>query len=235
MDVLKGIGRSWVVDAPGRAIWVKPVSDNDGNTGLKPAAAVKTLAKALTLATANKNDVVYMVAEGNSASATTDYQSATLTWNKDGVHLVGINAGPRLSHRSRIAFISTYATASNLFTVTAKGCYFENLEFFAGVADANPTGCLLINGGQRNHFKNCHIAGIGNDNNDIAGAYSLYLKGNATENYFEDCVIGCDTISRGSANSIYEIYMDTDTGVVSGAKPARNIFKGCYKIGRAHV
>lgn len=214
-------------------IYVKPVSGNDGNTGLTPDAAVKTLAKALTIATANQNDTVYMFAEGNSASATTDYQSVTLTWNKDMVHLVGVNCGPLLGQRSRIAFVSTYDTASNLFTLTADHCRIENIEFFAGVAGTNPTGCLLINGGQRNHFKNCQISGIGNDNNDIAGAYSLYLKGNATENVFEDCVIGLDTVSRGSADSIYEIYMNTDTGVVSGAKPARNVFRRCYIIGLA--
>ncbi len=217
----------------GNIYHVKPVSGLDGNYGDHPASAFKTLAKAHDKATANQNDIVLMYAEGNSAGATTDYQTTTLTWSKDLTHLIGVNAGPRFSHRSRVAFISTYVTASNLFTVTANGCLFSNIEFFAGVDGTLPTGCVLVNAAQRNHFSNCHIAGIGNDYNDIAGAYSLFLQGNATENYFEDCVIGLDTISRGSADSIYEIYMDTSTGVVSGAKPARNVFKGCYIIGFA--
>lgn len=216
----------------GKIIHVKPYSGRDSRDGKTADTAVKTLTKALSKATANKNDIVLMYAESNSASGTTDYQTTTLNWNKDMVHLIGVNAGQRFSHRSRIALVSTYDTASNLMTVSADGCLLSGLELFAGVAGTTPTGCLLVTG-TRNHFQNCHIAGIGNDANDITSAYSLYLQGNATENYFENCVIGCDTISRGSAASIYEIYMNTDTGVVSGAKPARNVFKGCYIIGLA--
>lgn len=204
----------------GNFYFVKPGTGSDSNTGTSPSAAVKTLAKALSLATANQNDVIYMFAEGNSASATTDYQSTTLDWNKDGVHLIGVNAGQRMSHRSRIALISTYDTASNLMTVSANGCLFANLEIFEGVAGTNPTGCLKVTG-DRNHFLNCHIAGIGNDANDIAGAYSLSLQ-SADENYFEDCVIGVDTVSRGSA-ACYEIRVGESSAYVN----QRNIFRGC--------
>lgn len=205
----------------GSIYFVKPSSGSDGNIGTSPDTAFKTLAKALSAATANQNDVIYMFAESNSAASCTDYQSTTLDWNKDGVHLIGVNAGQRMSHRARIALISTYNTASNLMTVSANGCLFANLEIFEGVAGTNPTGCLKVTG-TRNHFLNCHIAGIGNDANDIAGAYSLALIGNASENYFESCVIGLDTIARGSdVNS--EIYVAT----LAGARAARNIFKDC--------
>lgn len=217
----------------GNIYHVKPSSGNNGNTGDHPDSAFKTLAYAHSKMSADQNDICLMYAESNTAGSTTDYQSTTLTWSKDACHLIGVNAGQRLSHRARIALTSAYDTASNLMTVTADGCLFQGVELFEGVAGTNPTGCLKINAGTRNHFRNCHIAGIGNDANDIAGAYSLSLIGNATENYFEDCVIGVDTISRGSADSIYEIYMDTSTGVVSGLKPARNIFKGCYVLGLA--
>jgi len=221
----------------GKNIYCRPRLGNDGNTGLTPVAAVKTLKQALSLATANQNDTVYLMAEGNSAANTTDYQSETLTWNKDGVHLIGVQAGQRLSHRARVGLISTYDTASNLFTLSANGCLIQNIEFFAGVAGTSPTGCMTVTG-MRNHIKNCHIAGIGNDANDIASASSLYIWGNASENYFEECVIGCDTISRGSAASIYEINMLSATGTTPAStfgplKPARNIFKGCYIIGLA--
>ena len=216
-DILKNYNKQ----SQGKNIFVKPGTGSDSNNGLTAEASVKTLARALDIATANQNDTIYMFAEGNSASATTDYQSTTLTWNKDGVHLIGVNAGQRMSHRSRIALISTYDTASNLMTVSANGCLFEGLEILEGVAGTNPTGCLKVTG-TRNHFLNCHIAGIGNDANDIADAYSLALIGNASENYFENCVIGLDTISRGSAANS-EIYMAT----LAGARAARNIFKSC--------
>jgi hypothetical protein len=215
----------------GKYIFVKPYSGLDGNSGLSADQAVKTLTKALAIATANQNDTVVLFAEGNSAAATTDYQSSTLDWNKDGVHLIGANAGPRFSHRSRIALISTYVTASNLMTVSANGCLFANLEIFAGVASANPTGCLKITG-MRNRFYNCHIAGIGNDLMDTAGAYSLWFYG-ASENVFEKCVIGIDTIGRGSAANSEILFTN---GLAGGAATNfRNIFDDCVIVGYCHT
>lgn len=181
----------------GKVIHVKPYSGSDGNNGLSAKRAVKTLAKALSLATADQNDIVLLYAESNTAANTTDYQSSTLDWNKDLVHLIGVNAGGPFSQRSRIALISTYVTASNLFTLSADGCYIGNINFFAGVADTNPTGCVQVTG-DRNFFDNCHIAGIGNNSMDTAGAYSLYLNG-TEEGIFRHCQIGLNTIAAGSA------------------------------------
>lgn len=181
----------------GNVFFVKPYSGNDANDGKSPANALKTMARALALCTANQNDTVYLFAESNSASATTDYQSATLDWNKDMCHIIGVCAPTPYSQRSRIGFTSTYVTASNLFTLSADACIIANVSLFAGVADANPTGCLQVTG-DKNYFYNCHIAGIGADEMDIAGAYSLYLNG-VQETMFKDCRIGLNTVSAGTA------------------------------------
>lgn len=206
----------------GRIFHVKPYSGDDTKTGRSPGGAWKTLAKALSEATANQNDVVLLYAESNTAAQTTDYQAATLNWNKDGVHLIGVNAGVNVSPRSRVAFTSDYDTASNLFTVSANGCYIANIEFFEGVAGTNPTGCVNVTG-SRNKFENCHIAGIGNDANDIANAYSLRVAG--SENEFVRCTIGLDTISRGTG----------DNAEIVLAGGARNKFVDCDIITFAAV
>jgi pectin methylesterase-like acyl-CoA thioesterase len=75
--------------------------------------------------------------------------------------------------------------------------------------------------GSRNVIKRCHIAGTGDDTNDIADSYSLYVSG--AENLFEQCVIGLDTIDRGSAANS-EIYL--------AAGCNRTIFRDCYIISR---
>lgn len=199
----------------GSSYFVMPGSGSGDNDGTSTDTPEATLAGALALCTADQNDVVYMFAEDNSASGTTDYQSSTLTWNKDLTHIVGVNCGNKIGARSRVAFISTYATASNLFTLSANACRIENIHFYAGVADTNPTGCMLVSG-SRNYIKNCHIAGIGNANNDIANAFSLHVTGD--ENYFEDCVIGLDTIGRGSA-------ANSEIRFTGGA--TRNVFRNC--------
>lgn len=203
----------------GTIFHVKPYSGSDSNDGLHPDKALKTLARAQTLATADQNDVVLLYSESNTASLTTDYQSSTLSWAKDGVHLIGVGAPTRVAQRARVAFDSTYDTASNLFTLSADNCVIKNIHFFAGVAGTNPTGCMKITG-SRNYIENCHIAGIGNDNNDIADAYSLSISAGA-ENTLRGCVIGLDTVSRGTA-------ANSEIRLESGA--TRNIFEDCYVI-----
>lgn len=185
----------------GRIIFCRPGTGSDGRDGSTPQKAVKTLTQALALATANQNDIVALMAESNTAANTTDYQLDNLNWNKDGVHLIGINAGPRHSPRSRVAMISTWTAAHELFTLSANGCLIQGIEFFAGVASVNPLGCMSITG-DRNVIRRCHIAGQGNAANDIAGAYSLNLQG-AIENLIDDCIIGQDTVQLGAAaNSV---------------------------------
>jgi len=208
------IGSQWLTQ--GNTFFVKPRTGNDAFNGKSPAKAFKTLVKALSVCTANQNDTVYLFSEGNTGANTTDYQAATLAWNKDMVHLIGVNSGPLYSQRARIAFASTYVTASNLFTLSANGCYIANIEFWAGVASALPTGCLSVTG-QRNHFRNCHIAGMGDTHMDIAGAYSLQLS-HAEECFFDDCTIGQDTSTCGAAvNSV----------ILFGTQATRNYFRNC--------
>lgn len=219
-DIINQALASMGIVSQGNVWWVRPASGVDSvngvNAGLTSGTAFKTLSFALSAATANQNDVVLLCAESNTASLTTDYQSTTLTWNKDLVHLIGVNAGALYSQRSRIALAANYVTASNLFTLSANGCLISGIEFFEGVASALPTGCVKVTGA-RNVFRNCHIAGIGNDANDIAGAYSLNLSA-AEENLFDNCVIGLDTIGGGTAANS-EILIDTAS--------TRNRFRGC--------
>ena len=118
-NIIKNLGIPIMPQIPGlpfiqgNVFHVKPSSGNNGNTGDHPDAAFKTLSYALGKATADQNDVILLYAESNTAGSTTDYQSTTLDWNKDMVHLIGVNAGQKLSQRSRVALISTYDTASN--------------------------------------------------------------------------------------------------------------------------
>lgn len=194
--------------------FVKPSSGSDQNEGKSPDRALKTLSKAQSLATANQNDVVFLISESNTAASTTDYQSTELLWAKDMVHLIGVAAGGMLSSRARIAQLSTATDVDGLLTVSANSCYIANIQVFQGVDDATSKGCVSVTG-ERNHFQNCHFAGIGHATQDVSANYSLSVSGG--ENLFEDCVIGLDTISRATAT--YEM-------IISGGV-ARNIFKRC--------
>ena len=202
----------------GNIYFVKPRTGKDGNEGTTPERAFKTLAKALSKCKANQNDVVYFFSESNTASSTTDYQSVTLNWNKDGVHLIGVGSGVQIGQRSRIAQLSTVKTVENLFTVSANNCLIANIEVFQGVTSSTATSPVAVTiSGQRNKIINCQFSGNGDTggSTDTAGARSLVLSG--SENVFEKCYIGIDTVIRTTQAA--EIGL---TGT-----PARNIFKDC--------
>jgi len=202
----------------GRVIFLKPSSGDDGKTGKTPDQAVKTYSQALSLVTADKQDTIVAFAESNSAASTTDYQSSTLTISKDGTRILGQNAGGVFAMRSRIAQLSTATGVSPLVTISCDNGVFANLHVFHGVGDATSKIAVRVSG-DRNYFFRCHFAGIGHATMDVAGAASLSLQG--AENLFEECVIGLDTIARGTAANS-EILLDG-----SGNSAARNVFRRC--------
>lgn len=213
IPVLGGAG----IPFTGNYFFVKPHSGSDAQNGSTPETAFKTLAFALAQCTAGNNDVVYLVAESNTAANTTDYQSANLDWNKDATHLIGINNGSFLGQRSRIAPLSTVTAFANLFTLSANNCFVANIELYQGAMATNPTAastCMTVSG-QRNRIVNCQISGIGDTTLDDAGSNSLTLSG--SENLFQHCYIGLDTVLR--ATSVTEV-------ILSGT-PARNVFENC--------
>lgn len=185
-----------------QAWFVAPRTGSDGNSGKSSGRPVKTLSKALSLAVADRNDVVFMIAEDNSASGTTDYQSTALDWNKDGVHLIGVNSGTFMGQRSRIAQLSTATDVDGLFTLSASNCYISNIHIFQGVDDSGSVNAMTVTG-ERNLIENCHIAGIGHNTMDVAANRSLMLDG-AAETVFRNCTIGLDTISRDTATAEIE-------------------------------
>ncbi len=202
----------------GKTFFVKPRNGSDGADGLSPDRALKTLAAALAKCTADQNDTVYLMAQSNTAGSTTDYQATVLNWNKDGVHLIGVNAGPFIGQRSRISNLSTAtAIVNGLFIVSANGCRIENIEVYQGQGGTNPTGASIAVSvtGMRNHFHNCQISGIGHSELDDATSRSLKVSG--SENVFTHCYIGLDTTVRGTAQAEVEI--------ADGA--ARTVFEDC--------
>lgn len=201
----------------GKLWYVKPYSGSDTADGTSPDTAFKTLAKALSSARADKNDIVFLFAESNTAANTTDYQATALNWNKDGVHLIGVGSGAMIGQRARIAQLSTVKTIEDLFTVSADNCLIANIEVFQGVASSTATSPrAMVVSGQRNRIVNCQISGNGDTggSTDTAGARSLAVTG--AENIFQHCYIGLDTVIRA-----------TQTAEVTIGDIARTIFEDC--------
>lgn len=189
------------------APWRAGSTDNgaaDANDGLSRNRAKRTLAGALAAATADKNDTILWMSSGDSAAETSDDQDASLAWNKDLVHLVGVSLN-KYGQRCRMTNTAAATGVTPLFDVSANGCVFKNFQAFLGGDVTNLVGVNVS--GNHNYFENVHFAGMGSaDIAGAAGATSLKLTG-GSENVFKNSIIGLDTIER-DADSNGELWFD---------------------------
>ncbi len=200
---------------PNSTIWLK-ASGSDGRNGKRPERAVLTLGQAHTLIPADKNGVVYLVSESNSAGSTTiRITAATETWSKDGTHLIGVASGGMLGSRARISGTADAANVTPLLAWSADNSSMQGIHLFYGEADAGDLLAMTVSG-ERNYFYNNHIVGIGEETQDVADAASLVVTGD--ENLFEKCVFGSDTILRNNSSG---------NNYVLKLSGKRNIFKDC--------
>lgn len=204
-----------LLPSQGRSYFVNPAAGADSNDGLTPQTAKLTLAAAYGLCQAGKNDIVYLLADG--ATTGTARVNESFTWSKNQTHLIGICAPVMVSQRSRIAPSSGTTAFTPFFTVSGSGCIFQNVQWFMGFSTGTTSQIGMVVSGSRNYFGNCHIAGMG-DNESAQSAGSRSLKVTGSENVWENCTVGVDTITRTQANASLEF--------ASGS--TRNVFRNCW-------
>jgi hypothetical protein len=201
----------------GTYYYVNPATGADGNTGLSPVQALKTLTAALDKCSSGKNDVVFLI--GNGQASGTARLTAKLSWNKDATHLIGICSPVNISQRARISHAATApATAfTPMVEVTGDGCMFANIQIFEGFAESTAV-VAWEDEGERNYYSNVHFAGMGNAtySADETGSACLLLTGGG-EHLFENCTFGLDTVPRTVANANIRLRSQT----------ARNTFNNC--------
>jgi hypothetical protein len=200
----------------GSIFYLDPLGGNDNNSGKDLGNAFATLTAAYAALTDNHHDVVIIAptAKGTGEPyATTEI--AAITWSKSLCHVVG-NVGPTpFSSRARVA--TATAGLSPFITISGQGNSFHNMQFYSN-ATTNYIDVRVS--GNRNFFENVHFAGPANATaatNAGAGALELY---GAQENYFRNCAIGMDTVTRTGANANLKITLGADT-------VARNVFDDC--------
>jgi len=177
-----------------KAFFVDPVNGSASNDGLSPQTAFASVATAYAETVDGANDVIFFI-----GGPTADTLTTALTWSNSYTHLIGLSV-PLPGEGQRCRVIGGAATdITPVITVSGSGCLFANLKI-ANETDANAgTGALVVSG-DRNAFINCMIAGMLHATPGAhASGYSLTLSG--SENFFERCTIGADTITRASTNA----------------------------------
>jgi len=224
VPVLSGIAG---IPFTGKRIFCDPANGLDGRTGGSPARAVKTLPRALELATAGKNDVIVLIGDGGTTA--TARLEETLVWSKNATHLVGVAAPSMVAQRARISTATGATTNVNpLVQVTAHGCAFINFSLFQGVGQASTDEQLWSEEGQRNYYGNVAFGGMGSANGaGRAGSYTMRLYG-GSENLFERCYFGVDTRDRTAANANVRLRKNA-----SDVASTRNMWIDCVFAMRA--
>ncbi len=204
-----------------KVFFISGADGSDSNDGLSKDKALLTVSAAHSKMTAGNNDVAYLM--GNGVTGGTARETATITWSKDACHLIGVAAPGMVAQRARISPASGTSDVTPIINITADGCLFQGIHWFQNFSTNAANVCMAITG-ERNVFINCHIAGGGNATAAVhAGTRSLTIAGTNGEHYFQDCVIGLDTIPRGTAASA-EIEF---TGATT-----RNYFRKCLILSR---
>ncbi len=204
----------------GKYIFADYLRGNDGNPGTA-TSPVQTLAQAYSLTTSGHNDVVFIVGDG--ATDATQRLTATLTWANNATHLIGLTAPVLFSSRARISHLTTAAAEINpLMAISGSGCIFANFSLFQGINSLTTAEQLVNITGGRNLFSRVHFGGMGGTGSSggsaSATSYCLGMGTGASENFFQDCVIGLDTIQRTAANASVKFY---------GTGATRNVWQNC--------
>jgi hypothetical protein len=172
-----------------KVFFCDPRTGSDGNDGRAREHAVATVGRLHDLMTDEAGDVGYFVGT-DSSTGSSSRDTATVTWSKSGCTLIGVCAPTHVSQRARMS--PTTSIAGPLLTVSGSNNVFLNFSLFQG---HNAASTALAVSGQRNYFGNVHVGGIGHATaGDDAASESLLLTG--SENLFERCTIGLDTIAR---------------------------------------
>ena len=174
--------------------YVDGTNGDDDNTGLSPLKPMATVAAAEDKCVANQHDVVALI-----SGATSDSPSASIAWDKNFTHLVGLGPQfPGIGQRSRIVG-SAAADLTPVITFSGRGCIVRDVQFQNGKDAASDSGCVIVSG-PYNLFERVYFNGM-NDATPAARAGSYCLSVTGAENVFRDCTIGsCQTI-RAAANA----------------------------------
>ena len=201
---LPSVGDIWYVD-PG-------AGSDSANPGTSRNDAYATVAKALSSATADQDDVI-LITPSSSTGRTSE--TAQINWNKRRTHLIGSTSPLMSSPRAGMSFGSSVATPS--LTISTRSCIFKNIT----ISQFNDveSNVLVELTGSYNYYEGVHFQGFGNEltGNDAA-AKTVHLNG-SDENVFQSCTFGLDTVVRTAANS---------TVVFAGSKNnSNNSFYSC--------
>ena len=142
-----------------------------------------TVAEAYAALESNQCDMLIIPPESHSLAE-------TLVWAKNNCVMTGMKKGSRMNIRNRIGMSTAFTP---MITVSGYGNTFKDIYTMHGTAAGDYIGWLIS--GERNYFNRVHFGG---PMNAAQGGHASYegVAIDGSENTFDDCVFGTDTIAR---------------------------------------
>jgi hypothetical protein len=219
--ILGGGGTLPLMGANAKVFFVDPANGSDSNDGLTPLTALDTVTAAYNKTTSGAGDVVYLISDGGTTGTARD---VAITWANNNTHLVGICAPTIVNQRARIAPPSTDTDVdayTPYITVSGSGCIFMNFSVFQGNSEDSKSSIGIKVSGSRNYFYNVAVLNGAHANQADEETYNVQLTG--SENTFDSCYIGVDTVSRGNNAVSANVRFGSDATDQS----CRNVFRNC--------
>ena len=241
--------------------FVDPSAGQDGNSGLDPRRALKTLQTAIDLCVANRGDII-VVQRGNLDV------TETITFNKAGITVIGQQFGiSPFAHGEEISVLANASfTDGPVATITAT-CAIHNMAFVSrdtgatffdgaamligGLATALPfgvhiRGCrfpkwnvsnrigIAIEGSSDVLIEDCDFEGVGADFDS-----GIYVQGacqnlSIRRNHFKDCTFGVEFGAFAGGGPHVMLGPDNvfeDGKVLSASNAATGLVFGNYSEG----
>ena len=197
----------------------------DGTSMVQP-----TVAAAYACAVTNRNDVIFISANGTSNKVT-----EILPVAKNRVHFIGLDpVGRKIGARALISNTGAgAATDTAMVKITGTGCSFRNLSFKNNWTVTENLSSVC-DWGIQTYWENCDIESLGSAHLTNASAASLILGGN--ECIYKNCTVGQDSLLVTSTAGQQLLIQNRGT---TATKSTRCRFDGCrlqtYTSDTTHV
>lgn len=202
---VSGIGKIYFVDA---------TNGSDGNTGLSPAQAVRTVAKAYAYAASGDT-----IALSTSATHTL---TAVLNHTKSRINWIGLDFSGRQVQQGAKIQLGGAIDAAYVIKNTGVRNSFVNIKFIMASTHANAL-TVMQEGGEGTLWQNCSFVFGVADNLDETTSHEV-VAGSDSATYL-NCTFGCDTLLTSAARSVFHIDQ-----VTASQEFKSNILQNCNFI-----
>ena len=209
------VSGSGIPATSGNVIWVDYTNGDDGRSIKSQSAQrpIKTVAKAYSMATTNKDDVIALI--GSASHPVTEMLSVT----KNRVHFIGVDGtdGRFYGQNAKIAMgVTTAATDIGAVSNTGVRNSFKNIKFTSANTKAESI-YTFVEGGEYTVLQNCEF--YKETDLDVTGAAELVMNGDSAQ------VIGCTigSLANAISGAVIRPCVLLTKGVAGSGKVARDV------------